>query len=106
MCIDFIDLKKACSNDSYSLPNIDWLVDGASDYKYLSFMDTYFRYDQIRMHPDDEEKTKFIMENANFCYRIGQNIEVYVDDMMAKTSKNDDYYLDLVEIFANSDNAT
>ncbi|XP_020201791.1 uncharacterized protein LOC109787663 [Cajanus cajan] len=32
MCTDFTDLNRACPKDSYPLPNIDCLVDGASGY--------------------------------------------------------------------------
>ena len=111
MCVDFTDLNKACPKDSYPLPNIDCLVDATSKYKYLSFMDAYSGYIQIWMNPEDEEKTTFIIENANFYYQvmpfelkntsttyqrlmnkvfakqIDQNIEVYIDDMVAKTSE-------------------
>ena len=31
-------------------------VDNASGYQYLNFMDAYSGYNQIKMHPDDEEK--------------------------------------------------
>ena len=68
MCIDFTDLNKACLNDSYPYLNIDRLVDGASGYKYLSFMGAYSGYNQIRMHPDDQEKIAFITKYVNFCY--------------------------------------
>nr|KYP72976.1 Transposon Ty3-I Gag-Pol polyprotein [Cajanus cajan] len=70
MCTDFTDLNKACPKDSYPLPNIDCLVDGASGYELLSFMDAYSGYNQIRMHPADEDKTAFIADQANFCYRV------------------------------------
>jgi hypothetical protein len=30
MCIDFIDLNKACPNDEFSLPKIDSLIDATS----------------------------------------------------------------------------
>ncbi|XP_020209685.1 uncharacterized protein LOC109794654, partial [Cajanus cajan] len=56
MCTDFTGLNKACPKDSYPLPNIDCLVDGASGYELLSFMDAYLGYNQIRMHPADEDK--------------------------------------------------
>lgn len=64
MCVDFIDLNKACPKNSYPLPNIDRLMDVTSRYRYLIFMDAYFGYNQIQMHPEDEEKTTFITENA------------------------------------------
>ena len=44
MCVDFIDLNKAYPKNSYPLPNIDYLVDGASGYQLLNFMDPYFGY--------------------------------------------------------------
>jgi len=36
MCVDFTDLNKACSKDSYPLPSIDALVDNASGWRLLS----------------------------------------------------------------------
>ncbi|RDX81639.1 hypothetical protein CR513_37650, partial [Mucuna pruriens] len=41
MCIDYIDLNKVCSKDSYPLPSIDRLVDGTSRYGLMSFIDAY-----------------------------------------------------------------
>ena len=70
MCTDYNDLNKACPKDVYPLPNIDKLVDGASGFQVLSFLDTYFRYNQIRMYTHDKEKTPFISEDVNFCYRV------------------------------------
>ncbi|GAU50470.1 hypothetical protein TSUD_137230 [Trifolium subterraneum] len=43
MCVDFTDLNKACPKDPYPLPSIDRLIDGASSYKTLSFMDSFSR---------------------------------------------------------------
>jgi len=60
MCVDFTDLNKACSKDSYLLPSIDALVDSASGCKLLSFLDAFSGYNQIRMHPRDECKTAFM----------------------------------------------
>jgi len=49
MCVDNIDLNKACLKDAYMLLNIDKLVDNSSGYKLLSFMDAYSGYNQIPM---------------------------------------------------------
>ena len=68
MCTDYTNLSKACPKDAYPLPSIDRLVDDASWFQVLSFLDAYSRYNQIRMHTSDEEKTTFITEDANFCY--------------------------------------
>jgi len=44
MCVDFTDLNKACPKDSYPFPSIDALVDSASGYKMLSFLDAFSGY--------------------------------------------------------------
>lgn len=41
MCVDFIDLNKACLKDSFPLPRIDLLVDSTSGHELLSFMDVF-----------------------------------------------------------------
>ena len=44
MCVDFIDLNKACPKDSFPLPRIDQLVDSTTRHKLLSFMDAFSGY--------------------------------------------------------------
>nr|KYP64356.1 Retrovirus-related Pol polyprotein from transposon 17.6 [Cajanus cajan] len=124
MCVDYTDLNKACPKDSYPLPSIDRLVDGASGHALLSFLDAYSGYNQIMMYPPDEVHTSFITDHANYCYRvmpfglknagatyqrlmdkvfhqqIGRNMEVYVDDMVVKTTSAIDHATDLAEVFA------
>ncbi|RDX90308.1 hypothetical protein CR513_27837, partial [Mucuna pruriens] len=63
------DLNKACPKDPY-LPNIDQLVDGASDFTLVSFMDAYSGYNQIKMHPQDEVKTAFITNSGTYYYKV------------------------------------
>ncbi|XP_052114097.1 uncharacterized protein LOC127745436 [Arachis duranensis] len=70
LCVDFTNLNKACPKDAYPLPYINKLVDNASGFKSLSFMDAYSSYNQILMHPEDQSKTAFITEHGNFCYRV------------------------------------
>ena len=53
MCVDFIDLNKACPKDSFPLPRIDQLVDSIVGYKLLSFMDALSGYNQIMMDEED-----------------------------------------------------
>nr|KYP55078.1 Retrovirus-related Pol polyprotein from transposon 297 family [Cajanus cajan] len=123
MCTDYTNLNKACPKDAYPLPNIDRLVDGAFGHKFLSFLDAYSGYNQIRMHLQDEEKIAFITETANYCYRvmpfglknagatyqrlmnkifsdhIGRSMEVYVDDMVVKSGDVSAHAQDLTEVF-------
>ena len=123
MCVDFTDLNRACPKDSYPLLHIDKLVDAATGYEYLSFMDAYSGYNQIWIHPEDEEKTTLMTDGLSYCYKvmpfrlknvgpiyqrlmdkvfankIGRNVEVYVNDMVAKTPTSGDHCRDLEEIF-------
>jgi hypothetical protein len=39
MCIDFMDLNKACSKDEFPLPRIDSLVDAAATSELMSLLD-------------------------------------------------------------------
>ena len=60
MCVDFRDLNKAIPKDDFPLPHIGVLVDNIAVYALLSFMDGFSGYNQIKMAPEDMEKTSFI----------------------------------------------
>ena len=121
MCVDFTDLNKACSKDSFPLPRKDQLVDSTAGHKLLTFMDAFLGYNQIRMAEEDQEKTSFIMSQGLYCYKvmpfglknvgavyqrlvnkmfskqIGRNMEVYVDDMLIKSREELAHLDDLKE---------
>ncbi|CAL8175714.1 unnamed protein product [Prunus armeniaca] len=124
VCVDYIDLNKACPKDNFSLPRIDQLVDSTSGNQLLSFMDAYSGYNQILMHEDDKAKISFIIERGTYCYKvmpfglknaratyqrlvnkifkeqIGKTMEVYVDDMLVKAPKCADHLKNLAEAFS------
>ena len=66
MCVDYIDLNKACLKDSYPLPRIDQLVDSTAGHQLLSFMDAFSGYNQIKMDEVDQEKMSFITNQGFF----------------------------------------
>ena len=123
MCVDFTDLNRACPKDSYPLPQIDNLVDLTARHELLSFMDAFSGYNQIRMEETDQEKTFFFTSQGLFCYKvmpfglknagamyqrlinkmfahqIKRNVQVYVDDMLVKSVREDDHLNDLLETF-------
>ena len=70
MCIDFMDLNKACPKDSYPLPRVDVLVDSTAQHQLLSFMDSFSGNNQIRMDEADQEKTLFVTSQGLFCYKV------------------------------------
>ena len=61
MCVDFINLNKACPRDSYPLLCIELLMDSMAGHQLLSFMDAFFGYNQIRLDEENQEKTSFVM---------------------------------------------
>ena len=70
MCIDFTDLNSACPKDSFPLPRINQLIDSTVEHKLLTFMDAFFRYNQIHMAKEDQEKTAFITSQGLYCYWV------------------------------------
>ena len=108
--IDFIDVNRAYPKDSFPLPRIDLIVDATAGHELLSFMDAFSGYNQISMDPDDQEKTSFVTKQGTYFYRvmpfglknagatyqrlvnkmfqkqIGASLEVYIDDMLVKST--------------------
>ena len=124
MCVDFTDLNKVYPKDNYPLPRIDTLVDSTVRHQLLSFMDAFSDYNQIKMGEADQEKTSSVTSQGLFCYKvmpfglknagatyqrlmnkmfahqIGRNVQVYVDDMLVKSLREDDHLDDLQETFS------
>ncbi|GKV38221.1 hypothetical protein SLEP1_g46157 [Rubroshorea leprosula] len=125
MCIDYTNLNDACPKNCYPMPNIDKLVEAASRNERLSLLDAYSGYHQVSMAPEDADKTSFYagdeiyfyvmmlfdLKNAGATYQkmvtivfraqIGQNLEIYVDDIVVKSLKVGDHLIDLEETFNN-----
>ena len=70
VCVDYTDLNEACPKDSFPLPGIDQIVDAAAKHIILSFLDAFFRYNQVLMHPPDAEKMTFITLHELYCYDV------------------------------------
>ena len=123
LCIDFTDINRACPKDSFPLPRIDLIVDATTGHELLSFMDAFSGYNQISMDPDDQDKTSFVMGQGTYCYRvmpfglknagatyqrsvnrmfqkqIGASMEVYIDDMLVKSTSTKLHIAHLSEAF-------
>ncbi|KAK5837608.1 hypothetical protein PVK06_006335 [Gossypium arboreum] len=70
MCVDYQDLNKASPKDNFPLSHIDTLVDKTAGYSLFSFMDGFSGYNQIKIHPEDMEKTTFVTMWGTFCYKV------------------------------------
>jgi len=69
-CIDFTNLNEACPKDSYPLLRIDQLVEATAGHEFLSFIDAYFGYNQIKIHPSDEDQTTFTTGREIYRYKM------------------------------------
>ncbi|GJT81491.1 reverse transcriptase domain-containing protein [Tanacetum coccineum] len=123
MYVDFIDINKACPKDRYPLPEIVWKVESLSGFRLKCFLDAYKGYHQIQMAEGDEDKTTFFAGEGVFCYQktpfglknagatyqrlvdkvfhdqIGRNLEAYVDNMVIKSTSEEEMLADIKETF-------
>ena len=123
LCIDFTDVNKACPKDSFPFPRIDLIVEATAGHELLSFMDAFSGYNQISIDPDDQENTSFITAQGTYCYRvmpfglknaganyqrlvnrmfqkqIGTTMEVYINDMLVKSTTAELHIAYLCEAF-------
>nr|XP_051222157.1 uncharacterized protein LOC127340450 [Lolium perenne] len=125
MCIDYTSLNRACPKDPFVLLRIDQIIDAVAGSELLCFHDAYSGYNQIKMAVEDQEETTFITPLGAYCYtamtfglrnagatyqrcmnnclesQIGRNVHVYIDDVVVKSTRQDDLVADLAETFAN-----
>ena len=95
------------------------MVDSMVRHELLSFMDAFSGYNQIKINEEDQKKTSFVTSQGLFCYKvmpfglknagatyqrlmnkmfthqIGRNVQVYVDDMLVKSLRENDHLNDL-----------
>ena len=70
VCVDFMDLNKACPKDPFPLPRIDQPVDATASHPRMSFLDVFQGYHQIPLAQSDQEKTSFITPTGNYHYKV------------------------------------
>lgn len=70
VCIDFTDLNKSCTKDLFPLPHINKLIGATARHQMMSFMDAFSGYNQILMHPGDQDKTRFLTSRGIYCYKV------------------------------------
>ena len=123
VCMDFMDLNKACLKDPFPMSRIDQLVDATTGHPQMSFLDAFQGYHQISLALEDQEKTAFVTPTGNYHYKVmpfslknvgstyqrmmtrmfkpqlGKNIEIYVDDMVVKSKMVTKHQGDLGNIF-------
>ena len=124
VCIDFRDLNNATLKDEYPMP-IVMLIDLAAGHETLSFMDGYSCYSQIYIAMDGWMDTAFKcpsalgtydwvvmpfgLKNVSTIYQsvmnkvfhdfIGKFMEIYIDDVVAKSNAKDKHLRNLKQAF-------
>ncbi|WJX72773.1 hypothetical protein P8452_56616 [Trifolium repens] len=125
VCIDFRDLNNATPKDEYAMPVAEMLIDSATNFEFLSMLDGYSGYNQIFIAEEDVSKTAFRcpgalgtyewvvmpfgLKNAGATYQRAMNsmfhdfidtfMQVYIDDIIIKSSSEDSHIMYLRQSF-------
>jgi hypothetical protein len=123
--VDFRNLNRATPKDEYWMPVAEMLINAAAGNKILSFMDGNAGYNQIFLSPEDIHKTAFRvlgavglfeymvmtfgLKNASAMYQramnyiyhdlIGKLVEIYIDDIVVKSTSTGGHLGDLRQVF-------
>ena len=122
VCIDYQKLNSATKKDHFPLPFIDQILDRLAGSNYFYFLDGYSGYNQIAIHPDDQEKTTFTCPFGTFAFRrmpfglcnapvtfqrcmttifsdfLGDSLEVFMDDFSVFRNNFESYLAHLTKI--------
>ncbi|CAN6447216.1 unnamed protein product [Victoria cruziana] len=69
VCIDYRKLNSATRKDHFPLPFLDQVLEKLAGHSYFCFLDGYSGYNQVVVHPDDQEKTTFTCPFGTFAFR-------------------------------------
>jgi hypothetical protein len=123
--MDFRDLNRATSKDEYPMPFAETLINAVAGNKILSFMNGNAGYNRIFMASEDIHKTAFRVPDAvglfeyvvmtfglknagatyqrdmNYIYHdlIGKLGEIYIDDVVVKSTSTGGHMKDLRQVF-------
>jgi hypothetical protein len=112
LCIDFRNLNKVSLKDNYPLPKMDHILQRVVRSSRISLPDGFSGYNQVLLHPDDQDKTAFTTPWGTFMYvkmpfglmNIGATFHRAMDiTFVEESGKFIVVYLDDVTVFSRSD---
>ena len=66
--MDFRNLNQVSLKDNYPLPNMDHILQRVVGSQRMSMLDSFLGYNQVAVHPGDQEKTTFTTPWGTFMY--------------------------------------
>jgi hypothetical protein len=111
LCVDFRNLNRCSKKDNYPLPKMEHLLQRILGANVMSFLDGFSGYNQISVHPDDQEKTAFTTPWGTFMYakmpfglmNVRATFQRAMDiDFMGEKDKFFLIYLDDIIVYSNS----
>lgn len=111
LCVDFRNLNKFSKKDNYPLPKMEHFLKKDLGAKAMSLLDGFSRFNQIVVHPDDQEKTAFTTPWGIFMYakmpfrlmNVGETFQRAMD--IAFVGEKDKFfliYLDEITVYSSS----
>jgi hypothetical protein len=112
LCVVFRNLNQVSLKDNYPLPKMDDILQRVVGSQRMSMLDGFLGYNQVAVHPTDQEKTTFTTPWGNFMYskipfglmNVGATFERAMD--IAFSEEKDRFaviYLDDITIFLKID---
>ena len=108
ICIDFRNLNKVSLKDNYPLPKMNHILQKVVGSQRMSMLAGFSGYNQVLVHPSDQEKTTFTTPWGTFMYsrmdfglmNVGATFQRAMDiDFSEEKDKFVVIYLDDITVF-------
>lgn len=124
LCVDYRKVNAKTKKDAYQLPRPDTLIDCLKGARFYASLDLISGYNQIKMHPEDQEKSAFSVGSLGFfqfqrmpfglcnsgstfqrlmesvlCGLTMKTCLVYIDDIVVFAETKEELYRRLQEVF-------